>query len=760
MEAGGLRMSRARLYAVLAGLAVLAGILLPYIASVLGGGLTPVITITSPIPYRELVTAPIYRIPGAPQPPSVGAITATGGFNDYGELYRFLQTSSERRFLESDLASLPLWGVVEGLARAHAVAPLAETATRLPMILYSRGGVTGAPEPGVRVSWTNVQVVGVDELDIVKTNGLVLAVVGGSGYSQVYMVDVRGKSVASVIKLPEGEVARGLFLDGWRLVVVSESSGPFRILDVGGLSFSCYNVNVTVRVFDVSNPKSPTMVGEVRVSGGLVDGRLYNGTVYLVINQPALVQGAPSIPVVDRAPITPRAIIPLGDEAERYVTVLALRVDDVAYNVVSIVGGPATRIYMSYDRLYVTSTKRVGVTEAYTIALRELANMVGGEWGSRIMEELQRGNVRKALDIANEMLSSMNREEAIKLVERLRVKLKASNVTLTDRTMISVLRVNGIDIKPVGSTAVKGVLLDQFAVEEYKGRYLIIATTTSNYAVDVTSYHIEIGEMARGGTPTNTTMLSVMVCYPQMSRCEHIKVAIPPYIGSIAQVLPPIRLIAYPVITQADSGNSVYIVDVETLKLVGSLEKLAPGERVYAARLVKDVFFLVTFRTVDPLFAIDVSDPSNPRVLGFLKIPGFSEYLHPLPGDMLLGIGLSGWSVIKISLFNVSNPTSMSEVSSVEIVEATSVALSDHHAVTVDLDYKNVYIPIQMIGKAGGGVAVVSFEDNKLRVVTILPHPGATRSIYIGRELYTVSQWGIVVFDIEDLKEVAVIKFQ
>jgi hypothetical protein len=106
MEVGGLRMSRARLYAALAGLAVLAGMLVPYIASVLGGGLTPVVTITSPLLYRELVTAPIYRIPGAPQLPSVGAITATEGFNDYGELYGFLKASSERKFLESDLASL------------------------------------------------------------------------------------------------------------------------------------------------------------------------------------------------------------------------------------------------------------------------------------------------------------------------------------------------------------------------------------------------------------------------------------------------------------------------------------------------------------------------------------------------------------------------------------------------------------------------------------------------------------------------------
>jgi hypothetical protein len=74
--------------------------------------LRPRLLLTLPFPYRELVTVPLYKIPGAPQPPSVGAITATGGFNDYGELYRFLQTSSERRFLESDLASLPPWGVV------------------------------------------------------------------------------------------------------------------------------------------------------------------------------------------------------------------------------------------------------------------------------------------------------------------------------------------------------------------------------------------------------------------------------------------------------------------------------------------------------------------------------------------------------------------------------------------------------------------------------------------------------------------------
>lgn len=751
-------MSRARLYAVLASLAVLAGILLPYIASVLGGGLAPEVTTTLPFPYRELVTVPIYKIPGAPQLPSVGAITATGGFNDYGELYGFLQASNERRFLESDLASLPLWGLFERVAGIATVVPPVTPAAQLPMVPESlRSGVAGAPEPGVRVSWTNVQVVGVDELDIAKTNGRVIAVIG-SDSRHVYLVDVRGRSVSSVIGLPEGEVAKGLFLDGWRLVVVSESSGPFKILNVGGLSFSSYNVNVTVRVFDITDPLSPLAAGEVRVSGSLVDGRLYGGVVYLIVNQPAVVQGMPSIPLVGPVPITPRSVIALSDEAERYVTVVAVNVAKLAYNTLSVVGGPATRIYMSYDKLYVVSTRSPSLVEAYTVALGELANMVGGDWGYRIKEELEKGRVKRALDLANDMLSSMSPEEAVKLLEKLGARLKTLGVTLNDKTIVSVFKVSGVEVKPLGSITVKGALLDQFALEEYKNRYLIIATTISNYTVEVAPARVLEWRVITEVSQTSTT--TITVCYPQIVDCESLKITIPPYISGITRENLPVKLMAYLAPSQMNTGNSVYIADVETLEIVGALEGLAPGERVYSARLVKDIFFLVTFRTVDPLFAIDVSNPREPKMLGFLKIPGFSEYLHPLPGDILFGIGLERWNTIKLSLFNVSNPASMAEVSTALIVDATSMALHDHHAVTVDLEYERVYIPIQLLKDGVGGVAVVSFKGGKLKVAAILPHPGASRSIYIGGELYTISQWGIIVYDIEDLKEVAVIKFQ
>jgi uncharacterized secreted protein with C-terminal beta-propeller domain len=75
------------------------------------------------------------------------------------------------------------------------------------------------------------------------------------------------------------------------------------------------------------------------------------------------------------------------------------------------------------------------------------------------------------------------------------------------------------------------------------------------------------------------------------------------------------------------------------LDVVGQTPGLAEGERIFSARFLGDIGYIVTFRQVDPLFAIDLSDPENPKVLGELKIPGFSDYMHPLGDDHLLTIG-------------------------------------------------------------------------------------------------------------------------
>jgi len=117
--------------------------------------------------------------------------------------------------------------------------------------------------------------------------------------------------------------------------------------------------------------------------------------------------------------------------------------------------------------------------------------------------------------------------------------------------------------------------------------------------------------------------------------------------------------------------NNLYVLD-EWLRMVGSLENLAPGERIYSARFMGRRAYMVTFRNVDPLFAIDLSDPARPTVLGQLKIPGYSDYLHPYDENHLIGFGKetvtvemkNGWGQgepmafylgMKISLFDVSD---------------------------------------------------------------------------------------------------------
>ncbi|MDR1565596.1 MAG: beta-propeller domain-containing protein [Oscillospiraceae bacterium] len=109
-------------------------------------------------------------------------------------------------------------------------------------------------------------------------------------------------------------------------------------------------------------------------------------------------------------------------------------------------------------------------------------------------------------------------------------------------------------------------------------------------------------------------------------------------------------------------SNNMFVLDA-TLNLSGSITDIAPNESIYSVRYQGEKAYMVTFRQTDPLFAIDLSDPRNPKITGQLKIPGFSNYLHPLEGNLMLGIGQDAdedtgrtKAGVKISLFDVSNP--------------------------------------------------------------------------------------------------------
>lgn len=155
--------------------------------------------------------------------------------------------------------------------------------------------------------------------------------------------------------------------------------------------------------------------------------------------------------------------------------------------------------------------------------------------------------------------------------------------------------------------------------------------------------------------------------------------------------------------SSSPSKNNVYVLD-SNLNVTGKLENLAPGERIYSARFMGNRAYVVTFKQVDPLFVIDLKDPKKPKVLGKLKIPGYSDYLHPYDENHLMGIGKETieWKNgalhmgIKLSLFDVSDVKNPKEISKYEIGDrgSDSYALRDHKAVLFSKKKNLLVIPV------------------------------------------------------------------
>lgn len=184
--------------------------------------------------------------------------------------------------------------------------------------------------------------------------------------------------------------------------------------------------------------------------------------------------------------------------------------------------------------------------------------------------------------------------------------------------------------------------------------------------------------------------------------------------------------------TEVSSRVSVLAEAAGGLEVVGRTEDLAPGERLFSSRFVGDQAFLVTFRQIDPLFTIDLRDPSHPRKVGELKVPGYSTYLHPVDSGHLLAIGVHqpdpssrpiDWrdTWLQISLFDVSNPADPRE-QAVERVGSSygwSDATYDHKAFNFFPERKLLAIPFAEYGPHPLGESYWSGFASELRVFDI-----------------------------------------
>lgn len=229
-----------------------------------------------------------------------------------------------------------------------------------------------------------------------------------------------------------------------------------------------------------------------------------------------------------------------------------------------------------------------------------------------------------------------------------------------------------------------------------------------------------------------------------------------------------LRFVATTYKNNGSTSNGLYILD-EDLKLAGYVSNLAKTERIYSARFLGDTAYFVTYRETDPVFMVDLSNPEKPVVKDKLKLPGFSEYLHPFSEDLLLGIGSNidddGNNEVKLSMFDISSNSSIKEKHTKLLETGTeSMAGRNHKAILVDAQKNLIAFCTESYETDKTEYQIYSYNEKKgfEKMAALSPkrtsmNMETTRGLYIGNHLYLVDEegmCGICVYDLETMSKI------
>ncbi len=544
-----------------------------------------------------------------------------------------------------------------------------------------------------RVSGTNVQVQGIDEPDIVKTNGKQIYLSREAFYypfRQPIDIMPMGKMIAptytprtevlsafppaNLASIGNIPVQGNLLLDGKRLIVFTNDN---RIVG-----------------YDISKPETPTEKWKLNFQSNhyLVTSRLYKGKIYAVL--------ASSINHREPCPIVPldvsgtRLLVPCTDiyhpttptDADTTFTTVIVNTDSGSIEKSSafVGSGGNTIVYMSENSLYVTYSYHPDlVAIMYNFFTEKAADLISADLLSKLKElnnyNLSSGAKSVELNyLLEKYKSTLDDDARIKFENDLTNRMQAfakEHIRDLERTGIVKLDLNNLSVSSVGS--VPGTPLNQFSLDEYKNNLRIATTLSGNF-----------------------------------------------FSGS------------------GDSVSDVYVLKPD-LSEAGSVKDLGQTERIYSVRFIANRGFVVTFRQTDPFYVLDLSNPSNPEKTGELKIPGYSSYLHPLRDNHILGIGKEG-SFVKLSLFDVSDPKNPTETSKYTTNEYWSEALNNHHAFLQDSKFESFFLP----GSNGG--FIFSYKNNSLSLTKAISDQNPKRALYIGDYLYIISDTKITVVNQRD----------
>jgi uncharacterized secreted protein with C-terminal beta-propeller domain len=223
------------------------------------------------------------------------------------------------------------------------------------------------------------------------------------------------------------------------------------------------------------------------------------------------------------------------------------------------------------------------------------------------------------------------------------------------------------------------------------------------------------------------------------------------------------------------SDTSVYAMDADTLAIEGHVDGLGRGEQVHAVRFLGPLAYVVTFRSVDPLYVIDLHDPANPKTAGELSITGYSDYLHPVADGRLLGVGedVNSSSIVtglQVSLFDVTDPTNPSRLDRVTESHSPSETPIDPHAFLYWPASHIAVVPIDSWNEVQSGAAlVVHVGTDNLSVVGTIRNPavstvgsygtGIERTLVVGSSIWTMSSSGLRASDLDTLAKQAWVPF-
>lgn len=562
------------------------------------------------------------------------------------------------------------------------------------------GATKTTTSDATRVSTTNVQVAGIDEPDIVKTDGRRIFISNDQPYFRGGIVPmIENVAQPDLITIPPASSAATSVVD----VLPPESLAKIGTITESGsllLDGSELIVLGTDKLvgYDVSVPAAPKQNWTMKLddTASLVTARLRDHHLYLV-TQTTIRQDQP-------CPITPITLdttafsIPCG---RIYHPVTPVAVDTtfsamvidpangaVGQSIAFVGSSGTTTVYMSDAALYVASTV---LGDMATFFADFFTTDGRGLLPTNISDRLDR---LKSIDISaaakqteigvilGQYESGLGSNEQLKFetdLANLEKAYEAKHIRELQQTNIAKVALDTMRVSATGR--VPGTPLNQFALDEFQGALRI--ATTSN-----------------GGFFFNS----------------------------------------------GNSVNDVYVLNAQ-LKQTGAVTGLGKGERIYAARFIGNRGYLVTFKQTDPFYVLDLSDPAAPAVKGELKIPGFSSYLEPLSDSRVIGVGQEGRGV-KVSLFDVSNVSNPVELAKYQLTDYWTEVSNNHHAFLKDDQHQVVFIP------GGNGGYVISYANDTLTLAKAVSGYAVKRAVYINDTLYVIANDKIVALDEKTWQEI------